>query len=348
MRVKYNVKGVESQGDFTPVKPGLYRAKVEEINPWEKKEADGGHGKGMEVVLVVTANSAGSKKNVEGIGSKLWRYLYLDYEPTASMLREFLEATAVVDGSKGESGTLDTNKIVGTEVLVRVKSDKDQDGEYRPKIGRIMKLDADASEGEPEDEPEEEEEPESEEPEEEEGEAIDLDALDRDELKKLIKEEGLGTLADLGITKATTDDQIREIIAEKLGGDEEAEPESEEEEEEEPEPEEEPEAEPENTDGLDDLDRDGLKKLIKSEGLGSLADLGINKATSDEEIREKIRAARGSGEEPEDEAPDYDSWSPEQLKAEIQERGLSLEGRFAKSKAVKALKEDDASDSDPF
>jgi hypothetical protein len=333
VKVKYDVSGVEVQGDFKPVQPGLYRAKVEEINEWS-----GQYGAGAEVVLSVTARSDGTKKDLEGLGSKLWTYIYFDHEPTAFKWAEFLASVGAPP-----KGTFDSAKIAGkVEVLVRVKGDKDRDtDEYRPKVAKLLPLPEDAEE--PEDEPDE---PEAEAEAEPEEEAVDLDALDRDELKKLIKEEQLGTLAELGITKATTDDEIREIIAEKLGGEEE-EPEAEDEpEEEEPEPEEEeePEAEPEpEDDGLDELDRDALKKLIKTEDLGSLADLGINKATSDDEIREKIREKRGGGEK-----PDYSTWTAQQLKDEIKERGLTIEGRYSGAKAIKALQEDDSSDSDPF
>lgn len=73
--------------------------------------------------------------------------------------------------------------------------------------------------------------------------APDLSEMDRDELKALIKERELGTMKDLGINSKTTDDEIRELISEKLGLD--AEPEPEPEEEPEPEPEDEPEPEPE-------------------------------------------------------------------------------------------------------
>jgi hypothetical protein len=63
----------------------------------------------------------------------------------------------------------------------------------------------------------------------------------------------------------------------------------------------EPEGEAEVEDDLAELDRDGLKKLIKVEGLGTLAELGINKKTTDDEIREIIRNARPEPEQPEPE-----------------------------------------------
>lgn len=58
---------------------------------------------------------------------------------------------------------------------------------------------------------------------------------------------------------------------------------------------------------LKNLDRDGLKKVIAAEGLGKLADLGINTKTSDADIRKIIAKARkektaGAEPEPEPEA----------------------------------------------
>lgn len=337
-----SVKDADTSGDWTPVKPGMYIAEVAEVNDWSKSEAAGGHGDGMELVLKILSNSKGETKGVEGIGSQLWRYVYFDYEPTVGMLAEVLDAT----GQK-RTGTLDTNKMVGKKVQVRVKSGKNMDGEYRAEVGKILSLAQDAPEPEPGDEPEPEAEPE--------GDVLDLDTLDRNDLKKLIKDQELGTLADLGINAKTTDDAIRDIIAEKLGGEEEPEPEPEEEPEPELEPEPEPEPEPED-DGLE-IARDALKMLIKEEGLGSLIELGINRATTDDEIRDIIRGARGGDEpepEPEDEpeaeagSPDYSKYSPEMLKAELKERGIEMEGRFSKAKAIKTLREDDGDDGEPF
>jgi hypothetical protein len=282
VKVKYNVKGVDSRGG-PRVKPGAYIVSVKEIEVGESKAKD----PMMTITFQVIKNADGTKSEFKGQTVRQW--ILLDHsdegarEAGQSRLRQFLEAIGQVQGTKGEQGTLDTNKAEGTELQLQISSDKDQDGEYMPRVKKMWGLDAEESESEEDggedesEEPEEDEEPEEEEPEEED--AVDLDELDRSELKKLIKEEGLGSLKDLGINKGTSDDDIRKIIAEKMGA-------------------EESEEEPE--------------------------------------------------EESEDEAPDYSEWDAKQLKAELQERGLELDGKFAKSKAVKALKEDDGSDSDPF
>ena len=82
-------------------------------------------------------------------------------------------------------------------------------------------------------------------------------------------------------------------------------PEPEEEPEEEapaPEPEDEPEPEAGNDDGLDDMDRAELKAFIRDNDLGDT--VKVYKSTTDDQIREAIRAALGlNGGEEEEEAP---------------------------------------------
>lgn len=327
-KVKYNVKGVDTSGDFTPVKPGMYRAKIEEINDWS-----GQFGAGMEVVLSVTSDSKGKKKDVEGIGSKLWTYIYFDHEPSAFRLAEFIKALGLK-----ETGTLDTDKMVGKEVQVRVKPDRNEEGDYRPRVGKLLALAEDA--GEEPDEPEEGEEPEEDD---EDDEGVDLDELSRAELKKFIKENEL----DITVKKSMSDDDVRAAITEATS--------EEDDDEEEPE-DEEPEEEEDDDEGvdLDTLDRSALKKFIKDNELS----VKVTKGMSDDDIRAAIAEAAESDDDEEDddeeegeekdEAPDYNSWTQTKLKAELKERGLKLSGDFTKRKAVNALKKDDASDDEPF
>jgi hypothetical protein len=325
-KVKYDVTNVEEAPEFKPVKPGMYKAKIEEINDWK-----GGHGPGLEVVLTVVSDSKGKKKDIEGIGSKLWTYIYLEYEPTAWKLAEFINAL----GAKAK-GTLDTDKLAGTELQVRVKPDRNEDGEYRPRVGKLLAL----GESPEDDEAEEEEEPDESEAEEEED-AVDLDDLDRAALKKLIKDESL----EVKVTKGKSDDDLRKEIAEAMGAEaEEEEPEEE--------PEEEEEEEDEGVD-LSELDRKALKAFIKENDL----EVKVLKSMSDDDLREAITAAAGDGEEEEeddeeedgeDAAPDYTKWDAAQLKAELKERGLTVAGGFTKAKATTTLKKDDKSDDQPF
>jgi hypothetical protein len=302
VKVKYNVKGVDSRGG-PRVKPGAYVVSVKQIEVGESKNKD----PMMTIEFQIIKNADGSKSEFKGQTVRNW--ILLDHsdegvrEGGQARLRQFLEAVGVVQGKKGESGSLDTDKVEGTELQIQIKSDKDQDGEYMPRVGKMFGLDA-GSDAEEEDEPDEadddsededesdddesdddddeDEEDEDSDDEDDEDDAVDLDELDRDALKAFAKEEGLSLKGkEPGkVSKNWSDDDIRKMIAEAM----------------------------EAKDGDDDDD----------------------------------------DEEDADEAPDYDSWDAKQLKAELKERGIELEGRFSSSKAKKALKDDDKSDKDPF
>jgi hypothetical protein len=227
---------------------------------------------------------------------------------------------------------------VGKEVQVRVKPDRNDDGEYRPRVGKLLALAEDAGEepDEPDDEPEEEEE------EEDGDEGVDLDELDRKALKAFIKDNEL----DITVKKGMSDDDIRAAITEAT---------SEDDDEEEPEEESEEDDDEDSVD-LDELDRSALKKFIKDNELS----VTVKKGMSDDDIRAAIAEAAEESDDEEDddeeeeegdekdEAPDYNSWSQTKLKAELKERGLKLKGEFTKRKAVNVLKKDDASDDEPF
>lgn len=130
-------------------------------------------------------------------------------------------------------------------------------------------------------------------PEEEE---IDLDSMNRSELKTFIKEREL----DIKVTKGLSDDDIRLAVLEALT--KEAEPEAEPEEEPEEERlEVEPETEPEEpeepvADQFDGMDRTELKIYIKENELP----VKVTKNMSDDNIREAIRQAEAEAVEPEE------------------------------------------------
>lgn len=289
MKVKYNVKGVDSGGG-PKVKPGTYIATVDNVEVGESKAKD----PMMTVTFKVVKNADGSKSDHKGQTVRNW--ILLDHsdegakEAGQRRLRQFLEAVGVVQGQKGESGSLDTEKVKGTEVQISVKSDKDQDGEYTPKIGKMFALDADADA----EDAEPEEDDEAGEDEEEEPEEDDSDSEDEEE--------------DADESEEEDEDEV----------------------------------------DLDELDRAGLREFVKENNvsLKGREPGKFVKSWSDEEIRKMI--AEAMSEEEEQEAPDYDSWDQKQLKAELKERGIDLDGKFSSAKAKKALQADDASDKDPF
>lgn len=241
--VKYDASGDIPETLNAPV--GMYRAKIKEA-----EARDSNAGNAMVVITWELTHVADGKKVKEDYWPvRLYLMVEDDRAYAKRTIRDFNEAL----GFKPK-GSWDLKKLIGKAAQLKLKSDTDQDGEYQPRIGKVLALgDGEAeAEPEPEDEPEPEEEPEEE--------AVDLDPMDRDELKAFIKEEGLGTLKDLGITKSTTDAEIRKIIVEAMGG--EAEPEDE------PEAEPEPEDEPED-DGYDDMSPAELKKECKERELAT-------------------------------------------------------------------------------
>lgn len=224
--IKYgNVSAIETEFQAAPV--GLYYAKVESVEQKQSKSDEAM----VEVVFRLTKDANGKK--LKANYGQLWYYAPLD--PNSSWARRMKELV-VAFGLKPKGGNLGV--IEGKEAMLRLREDTDLNGDYRPNIGKVMKVQ------EPEvDEDEEDEEA-------EEGSNGELDELSRAELKKIIKDEGL----EISVKKSMSDDDIREAIAD-LREDEDEEPDDEEEEEEdEPEDdeddEEEPEAEEDNYDSM--------------------------------------------------------------------------------------------------
>lgn len=246
-KIKYDVSDVEDVAEGTHAPVGIYRAKVRSVEG--PKQSSGGNPM-LEVVFDLTHDAQGKKLTDSFM--PVWYYPILEHEHPFVQARwkEFLLAFGLKP-----KGTLDTDKIVGQTVQLKLKSDTDQDGEYRPKISKVMALAPDA-------EPAEEEEPEEPEDEEPEGEEedLDLDSLSRAELKALIKEEEL----EIKVVKSMTDDAIREAIAACYEEDEgEEEPEEEE-------PEEDAEGEEEEEgDGYDDMSVADLKAELKERELAT-------------------------------------------------------------------------------
>lgn len=246
-KIKYDLSDVEDVADGVHAPVGIYRGKVRSVEG--PKDSSNGNPM-LEVVFDLTHDASGKKLTEQFM--PLWYYPILEHESSfvQARLKEFLLAFGLKP-----KGILDTDKIVSKSVQLKLGSDKDQDGEYRPRIKKVMGM---ASS----DEPEAEEEPEEAEPEEPEAEEeeLDLDDLDRAALKALIKEEGL----EIKVFKSTTDDQLRESIAEAMGEGEEEEPEEPEAEEEEPEADAEPE---EESDGFDGMSIADLKAELKEREL---------------------------------------------------------------------------------
>lgn len=200
MKVKFNVKGVESRGDFEPIPKGVYEFEVETCVVAKPKDKD----ERIEVVYVIPA---GDLK-----GRKLYDYINLESEAAAWKLRQFLETFGLVTDKK-ETGEFDPEKLVGEKLMVKVVHKPDNrdghEGEVQSRVGSTFAAgkseDDEEDLGAASDEDEDEDE--------DEGDEVDLDELDRAALKKLIKEQEL----DIKVTKSMSDDDVRKAIAEALG-----------------------------------------------------------------------------------------------------------------------------------
>jgi hypothetical protein len=89
----------------------------------------------IEVQYRLTHDGAG-KKLKEEYGD-VWDYPIMDHDHpfVQARFKEFIQAFGLKP-----KGALDTDKIVGKSVQVKLKSDTDQDGEYRPRVGKLMAL----------------------------------------------------------------------------------------------------------------------------------------------------------------------------------------------------------------
>lgn len=165
-------------------KPGVYRAKVHEINSGYSKKKDGsGVDKNrprLEVIYEITEKGAMSPDGENATGARIWDYVSFS-DAAAWKLASFLEAFGVATKKK-RKGTLDTDQIVGKECKVRVRAGKNQDGEYRGEIAGTFPL--------PEDDEEEEDElPEDEEAEEDDDDVEESDDDDDDDDDDVDEEE---------------------------------------------------------------------------------------------------------------------------------------------------------------
>ena len=241
-KVKYDVSGDIPETGNAPV--GTYRGKIKDA---EAKDSNAGNP--MIVISIELTHHADGKKVKEDYWPVRQYLMVTDERPYAKRtIKEFTTAIGLKP-----KGTIDTDKILGKAVQVKLKSDTDQDGEYQPRIQWIRPLDA-ASEEEPEDEAEPEE-PEVDEDEDDDEDEIDLDAMDRKALKALIKEEEL----EITVKKSMSEDDLRELIAEAMGDDDEEE--DEDEDDEEPEDDEEDDEEEDGDDDAPDYDSMSVNDL---------------------------------------------------------------------------------------
>lgn len=285
MKITYDV--TEAQvGEFPQPTPGLYPAKIFSEEVGDSKA-------GNPMLTLVFEIKTGEFKN-----SRLWHYIMLDGSADWR-LREVTDAL----GFKAK-GSLDTAKLVGGDVLLRITGQNSEEYGYQARVKNVLK-----AAGEEEDESEDEE------PDEEDG---DDEAPYSEWTLTELREE----LAERELTirgKTTKEKLVAALEAndEDLAGEDE-EPEDE--------PEEEPEPEP-ATRGR--RARRGAVQYV------------------DPEPEDEGEEDESEEDEEDGEAEDYSEWDMEDLKAELQERGLRTVGK--KSVLISRLERDDAEgDDEPF
>jgi|SRR5580765_46436 len=246
--IKYgDVSKVEAGFKQAPV--GLYHAKVSSIEQKTSKNDE----EMVEVIFQITKDADG-KKVKENYG-QIWYYAPLNPDGVAGGWARRMKELVTAFGLKAKGGNIAA--IEGKEALIRLREDKDLNGDYRPQIGKILK--AEVEDEDDEDEPDVA--AEADDDAEAEYTMDDLDDMDRTQLKQLIKEEEL----EIKVTKSKTEDDLREEIAAALEiEDEEDEEEPDEEDEEEPEDEDEDEG-----DNYDEMSVTDLRQELKDRSLES-------------------------------------------------------------------------------
>src|SRR5262252_3023231 len=124
--IKYDVSNVESGGGGEQPQPGLYQGKIASITQRTQK-ANGDPVRDLEVVVDVGEEYA-----------RLWTYIKTPDDPGYNEAAHGWKLRELTDALKLQpKGSLDTNKLTGKEVNVKVVADTNLDGEYR---GRIKNL----------------------------------------------------------------------------------------------------------------------------------------------------------------------------------------------------------------
>ena len=228
--LKYgNTSGIE--GDFKQAPVGLYYLKCESIEQVTSKNS----GDPQYEVIFTPTKDANGKKLKDRYG-RIWYYAPVDIN--ASWARR-LKELVLAFGLKPSGGNLAV--IEGKECMARLREGTDLNGDYRPNIGKLMKI-QEAEVEEDEDEAEDED---------------DLDSMSRTELKQYIKDNEL----DVQVKKSMSDDDLRAAIQEMMEDEDEEEDSEEEDEEEEDEEEDDEEDEEEDEEDSDNYESMSVAEL---------------------------------------------------------------------------------------
>jgi hypothetical protein len=152
-KVKYDVSGSDPEGAMslqrTSPRPGMYVGRLAELNLGHSRDENGKPDKGrprMEVITkMLKADKPGNKKYT---GSQVWDYLLLPGHEgftgfPEQKLDNFLQSLGIAKKKSKRKGTFDTDDLKGKKLLVIIRADKDQDGNYRGRVGQYLPYDPD-------------------------------------------------------------------------------------------------------------------------------------------------------------------------------------------------------------
>jgi len=326
--VKYDVSNVESGGGGEQPQPGLYAGKIASMTQRTEK-ANGDPVRDLEVVIDVGEEY-----------SRLWTYIKTPDDPSYSEAAHGWKLRELTDALKlPAKGNLDTAKMIGKKVNVKIVADTNLEGEYRGRVRSIFAPGKIEEDGESQPEGGGDEEPLT---------AEELGEWSNEDLKEELEARGLtlnGRFSSQKAIAAILEDQGEEPSAAEVGDAE------------------------ENGDGtMAGLDPELLQDLRTDASYYDdwadddikqyAADLGIDGNISGRKTKAKyveaIVALAGSAEALMDGAgegsgevdDDYDEWSAEELSDEIatrneQDAEIKITGRKTKEKMIAALREDD-------
>lgn len=156
IKIKASQQAMEEaaeNGDFSDAPVGWYVARLKSCEMVQSKKSGANQ---LECIYQIVGVGKANRKPEELYG-QLWDYVQLESEQTEWKRAEFCLAHGIerrgkakemeFENEEGKPGT-----IIGNLVLIRVKADNDQEGNYRPRIGKVLPFDEEAAKAADEDE----------------------------------------------------------------------------------------------------------------------------------------------------------------------------------------------------
>lgn len=141
-KIKIDTTGVSEDeakafgsGSGESPRPGVYKAKVIEVNPGFAKDGNGGPDKKKPRLEVIYQIQGGEFANAQ-----LWEYVILPgHESFGDSAKKRMFQLLRAVGLKPSLSELDTDKLVNKAVRVRVRKGTNQEGDYRGEFGAVFK-----------------------------------------------------------------------------------------------------------------------------------------------------------------------------------------------------------------